>query len=159
MRRAWFRVLRLVVVPVVLLAAAGGAFAAERVRIEPLFEPPDQLETVMQGGTAIRYLRVTDAKGKPIADAAIHFSDKRAAVKTNADGEAAVEVKTAGVKRYSVLVSPDMLDLSKEIEVHTNGQTSFAGTVEADARVILEEARRFKDRKLLFVNRVTVDVE
>ncbi len=70
-----------------------------------------------------------------------------------------IDVKTKGVRRYAVLVSPDMLDLSKEIEIHTNGHESFRGTVEADARVLLEEARRFKDRRLLFVNRLEISVD
>jgi len=70
-----------------------------------------------------------------------------------------IEVKTSGVKRYAVLVSPDMLDLTREVEVVTNGKPSFQGIVEADARVILEEARRFKDRKLVFANRIEITVE
>ena len=40
----------------------------------------------------------------------------------------------------------------------TNGEESFRGMVLLDARVILEEARRFKDRHLLFVNRIEVAV-
>ncbi|MCE9637378.1 MAG: hypothetical protein K8T90_16865 [Planctomycetes bacterium] len=70
-----------------------------------------------------------------------------------------IDVRTSGVARYSVLVSPDMLDLKKEIEVRTNGKLSFRGKVEPDARVILEEARRFVDRTLLFVARIAVDVD
>lgn len=70
-----------------------------------------------------------------------------------------IDIKTRGVKRYSVLISDEMLDLSKEIEIHTNGKLSYRGRVEPDARLILEEARRFKDRKLVFVNRVEVTVD
>ena len=70
-----------------------------------------------------------------------------------------IDVKTKGVKRYAVLVSPDMLDLAQEVEVHTNGRESFRGRVAADARTMLEEARRFKDRQLLFVNRLEIAVD
>lgn len=69
-----------------------------------------------------------------------------------------IEVETRGVVRYSILVSDAMLDLDQEVEVVTNGSSSFRGTVTPDARVILEEARRYKDRELLFVNRITVTV-
>ena len=69
-----------------------------------------------------------------------------------------IDVQTAGVKRYTILVSDEMLDLSKPVEVHTNGEMSFSGLVEADAEVILEEARKFKDRKLVFANRIGIDV-
>ena len=69
-----------------------------------------------------------------------------------------IDVQTQGVRKYAVLVSDEMLDLSKPIEIHTNGKASFQGLVEPSAQVILEEARRFKDRKLVFVNRVDVEV-
>ena len=67
-----------------------------------------------------------------------------------------IEVTTRDVMRYTLLVSDEMFDLSKEIEIVTNGENSFTGKLEPDARVILEEARRFKDRKLVFSNRVGV---
>ena len=70
-----------------------------------------------------------------------------------------VDLQTRGVTKVTVLVSDQMLDLSKEVEIRTNGHLSFRGMVEPDAKVILEEARRFKDRRLVFVNRVTVDVD
>jgi hypothetical protein len=52
-----------------------------------------------------------------------------------------------------------MVDLKKDVEVRTNGKLSFLGKVEPDARVILQEARRFLDDSLLFVNRISVDVD
>ena len=70
-----------------------------------------------------------------------------------------IDVRTRGVSRYSVLVSPDMVDLRQDVEVRTNGKLSFRGKVDPDARVILEEARRALDRTLLFANRITVDVD
>jgi hypothetical protein len=70
-----------------------------------------------------------------------------------------IDVRTSGVTRYSVLVAAEMLDLKKDVEVRTNGKLSFLGKVEPDARVILEEARRFLDDSLLFVNRIAVDVD
>ena len=70
-----------------------------------------------------------------------------------------IDVKTRGVKTYTVLISDEMLDLSKEIEIHTNGNLSYRGRVEPDATAILEEARRFKDRRLVWINRVEVTVD
>jgi hypothetical protein len=70
-----------------------------------------------------------------------------------------IEVRTSGVAKYTVLVSPDMLDLKKDVEVRTNGKLSFRGKAEPDARAILEEARRFLDRTLLFTARIPVDVD
>lgn len=70
-----------------------------------------------------------------------------------------VEVRTRGVKRVTLLVSDQMLDLAKEIEIVVNERTLFRGTVQGDARAILEEARRMRDRTLVFHNRVTLDVD
>ena len=70
-----------------------------------------------------------------------------------------VEVRTRGVKRVTVLVSDQMLDLRDEVEVLVNGKRLFRGKVEADGRAILEEARRFRDRALVFSNRITLDVD
>ncbi len=69
-----------------------------------------------------------------------------------------IDVQTHGIKRYTVLVSDEMLDLTKPVVITTNGKASFEGIVEPDAEVILQEARRFKDRKLVFANRITVEV-
>ncbi len=68
-----------------------------------------------------------------------------------------IDVTTRGVKRFTILVSPDMLDLTKPIEVVTNGKPSFSDVVVPDTKVLLEEARRFGDRCLLFVQRIAVE--
>jgi hypothetical protein len=70
-----------------------------------------------------------------------------------------VELRTRGVKRVTVLVSDEMLDLRKDVEVVVNDRTLFRGKVASDARAILEEARRFQDRALVFSNRLTLDVD
>jgi hypothetical protein len=70
-----------------------------------------------------------------------------------------IDVETSLVKKYTVLVSGKMLDLKKEIEIYTNRSLSFKGKLLDDPRVILEEARRFNDRQLLFQNRVTIEVD
>jgi hypothetical protein len=70
-----------------------------------------------------------------------------------------IDVQTRGVKRYAVLVSDEMLDLAQDVEVRTNGHLSFRGRVAPDARTILEEARRTKDRALVFANRLEIDVD
>jgi hypothetical protein len=70
-----------------------------------------------------------------------------------------IAVKTRGVKRVTVLVSDQGLDLKKEVVVSVNDRVLFRGKVVPDARAILEEARRMKDRALVFSNRITLDVD
>ena len=70
-----------------------------------------------------------------------------------------MELKTQGVKRVTVLVSDEMFDLRKEVEVVVNGRLLHRAPVQPEAAVILEEARRFQDRALVFANRITLDVD
>jgi len=70
-----------------------------------------------------------------------------------------VEVTTHRVKSFTVLVSDEMFDLAKEIEIVVNGKSAFKGALSTDARVALEEMRRMNDRHLVFNNRVTLDVK
>ena len=43
--------------------------------------------------------------------------------------------------------------------VVVNGKEAFKAVVGTDAKVVLEEARRFNDRSLVFNNRITIDVK
>jgi predicted esterase len=70
-----------------------------------------------------------------------------------------ITLETRAVKTLSVLVSDAMVDLSKDVEVKTNGRLSFRGRVTSDAKAILEEARNFNDRALVFNARISVDVD
>ncbi len=70
-----------------------------------------------------------------------------------------IDVDTRGVQAYTVLLADSMVDLSKEVEIRTNGNLSFRGTVANDARAILEEARRLRDRTMTFNARVAVEVD
>ena len=70
-----------------------------------------------------------------------------------------IALRTRGVKRVTLLLSDGMVDLGKEVEISVNGRVLHRGTVEADARAILEEARRFLDRQLVFSARVTLAVD
>lgn len=81
-----------------------------------------------------------------------------ARVRARRDGNR-IDVETRGVKTLTVLVSDAMADLGKDVEVRANRRLLFRGRVENDARAILEEARRFKDRALVFNARIAVDVD
>jgi hypothetical protein len=70
-----------------------------------------------------------------------------------------ISVRTRGVKRVTLLASDQMLDLKKEVTVSVNDRVLFRGKVAPDARAIPEEARRFKDRALVFSTRISLDVD
>lgn len=79
-------------------------------------------------------------------------------VEATRDGNRIV-VRTAGVRRVTVLLSDTMVDLGQDVEVVANDVVLFRGRVTPDPRVVLEEGRRFLDRALVFAARLTLDVD
>ena len=61
-----------------------------------------------------------------------------------------VRVRTEGVRRYRLLLSPDQFDFERPMRVITNGVESFDGRVEPDVSTLLEWAVRDNDRTMLF---------
>ncbi len=107
----------------------------------------------------IRVEKTGDAKSNaPFDDAKGSINGSLPRVRAKREGNA-IDVETSGVTAVTVLLSDAMVDLSKEVEIRVNGRSAFKGKVAPDARAILEEARRFRDRALVFSARVTVDVD
>ncbi|MHC5078116.1 MAG: carboxylesterase family protein [Planctomycetota bacterium] len=114
-------------------------------------------------GNTFRWIRI-DETGQAQSNAEFKDANQKLIrgnlprIRATAEGNR-VNIETSRVKKYTVLVSDKMFDLKKEIEILTNGKTAFKGKVENDARAILEEARRFNDRELVFNNRIPIDVD
>jgi predicted esterase len=110
----------------------------------------------------VRWLRI-EAAGS--AEHSGTFDDESGAIRSDlprARGRRAgnrIDVDTHGVKSVTVLLSDAMVDFAKDVEVAVNGRVLHRGPVAGDARTILEEARRFADRALVFQARVTLDVD
>ena len=70
----------------------------------------------------------------------------------------AVKAFTRGVRRFTLLLSPDVFDFKKPITVTVNGNTAFSGVVKKDPAVLLKWAARDDDRTMLFGAEVAVKV-
>jgi dienelactone hydrolase len=70
-----------------------------------------------------------------------------------------ITLDTRGVKTVTVLLSDAMVDIATDVEITVNGRLLHRGKPEVHARTVLEEARRFADRALVFHARVTLDVD
>lgn len=109
-----------------------------------------------------RWIRIdetgeTASKGK-FDDFAGLITNRFGRIRATVEGNR-VTVDTHRVKRFSILVSDAMFDLEKEIEVVVNGESAHKSVVGTDAKVVLEEVRRFNDRHLVFSNRITLEVK
>ena len=67
-------------------------------------------------------------------------------------------VATRGVRRYTLLLSPEQFDFLQPIRVVTNDVLSFEGAVEPDPAVLLRWAARDRDRAMLFGAELDVEV-
>ena len=69
-----------------------------------------------------------------------------------------VRATTRGVRRYTLLLSPEQFDFSQPMRVTTNGVLSFEGVVEPDPAVLLRWAARDRDRTMLFGAELDIEV-
>jgi len=69
-----------------------------------------------------------------------------------------VFIKTQNIKKYTLLISPDHFDLSKPIEVYTNGLLSFEGVLPKELKTLLNYYIEDNDRSMLFSNEINITV-
>lgn len=70
-------------------------------------------------------------------------------VSVERDGQRIV-VRTGGVRRYTLLLSPNEIDFSQPVEIETNGVSTFHGIVQPELETLLRWARIDRDRSMLF---------
>jgi acetyl esterase/lipase len=68
----------------------------------------------------------------------------------------AVEATTRGVSAYTLLISPDVFDLSQPITVTSNGKVVFDAKVQPSAATLMKWAARDNDRTMLYAAEIPV---
>ena len=67
-----------------------------------------------------------------------------------------VQATTSGVRRFTLLLSPDQFDFSQPVRVTVNGRTAFEGRVESSTNTLLKWAARDNDRTMLFGAEISI---
>ena len=62
----------------------------------------------------------------------------------------AFEARTRGVQQFTLLLSPDVVDFSKPVQVKVNGRTAFERPVKKDTATLVKWAARDNDRTMLY---------
>ncbi len=62
----------------------------------------------------------------------------------------AFDAKTRGVGEFTLLLSPDVIDFAKPVQVTVNGAPAFSGVVKKDLSTLLKWAARDNDRTALY---------
>ena len=70
-----------------------------------------------------------------------------------------VMVDSYHVQRLTVLISPDVFDMSSPIRVIANGDVAFEGIVRPSVETLRKWAARDEDRSMLYAAEVTVELE
>jgi len=68
------------------------------------------------------------------------------------------EAKTRGVARFTLLLSPDVVDFDKSVLVNVNGRPAYSGRVKRDVGTLLRWAARDNDRTMLYGAELKVEV-
>lgn len=68
------------------------------------------------------------------------------------------KAKTRGVQQFTLLLSPDVVDFSKVVQVIVNGRSVFEGTVKRNVATLVKWAARDNDRTMLYGAEVPVTV-
>ena len=69
-----------------------------------------------------------------------------------------IAVATRGVRRYTLLLSPEQFDFTQPFRVTTNDVLSFDGMVEPSTETLLRWAARDRDRTMLFGAELDIEV-
>jgi len=67
-----------------------------------------------------------------------------------------VTATTRGVKEFTLLLSPDQFDLTKNVKVVVNGRTAFDAMVEKSVATLMNWAARDNDRTMLFAAEIRI---
>ncbi|MEE8607749.1 MAG: hypothetical protein V3S55_09100, partial [Nitrospiraceae bacterium] len=70
-----------------------------------------------------------------------------------------IEVHTQHVRRYSLFLNEELINLRRPVTIVTNGRVSYEGTVPLSLEILLRQARLRQERQVLFpaIVRITVD--
>jgi predicted esterase len=94
---------------------------------------------------------------RPVAARAFPHTRESGRIVLEHDGNT-VLVRTRGVRRFKLLLSPDQFDLARPVRVIANGIESFNGRVTLDPVTLLQWAAIDNDRTMLFAAELEIDL-
>ena len=114
------------------------------------------LRILREGESMTFVLTPPDTPAPPARQAFLHL-EPSGRVQLVRDGND-VAVVTRGVRRYTLLLSPEQFDFTQPFRVTTNEVLSFDGMVEPSPETLLRWAARDRDRTMLFGAELRIDV-
>lgn len=123
------------------------------------FAPGDRLRlAVDRGGEQVEIVFVYPETAAPRTRTAFPHRQPSGRVEVRVAGRNQVRVATQGVRRFTLLLSPEEFDFTAPMTVVTNGATSFEGMVEPDIGALLRWAAVDQDRTMMFGAELEIEV-
>lgn len=82
---------------------------------------------------------------------AFDFPRKSGKVKAEYSGNI-FKIETSCIQSFSILISPEMVDLNKKIKVFINGKLYFDQKIQYDRKLMLKNFENNRDRSQIWVN-------
>ena len=112
---------------------------------------------IQRAGESMTFVLTPPDTPAPPARQAFPHPEPSGRVQLARDGNA-VAVVTRGVRRYTLLLSPEQFDFTQPFRVTTNEVISFDGMVEPSPETLLRWAARDRDRTMLFGAELQIEV-
>ncbi len=123
------------------------------------FAPGDRIRLVVdRGGEQREIVFVYPEMAEPRTRPAFPHRQPSGRVELRVAGRNQVNAATEGVRRFTLLLSPEEFDFTAPVRVVTNGVTSFEGIVEPDVGVLLRWAAVDQDRTMMFGAELDIEV-
>lgn len=69
-----------------------------------------------------------------------------------------VDIKTSCIKQLTFYASPELINLKKPVKIYVNGKLVFNDIIKEDKNVIADEFLKTKDKSLIVVNKIKINV-
>jgi PDZ domain-containing protein len=116
-------------------------------------------------GTPLRVVVVRKARRVPLQAVLPAAVAERIFKRTRPSGRVelvrrgnAVLVQTRGVRRFTLLLSPDEFDFAQPVRVSVNGRPAFEGRIERSLETLLTWGARDDDRTMLFAAELRIEL-
>lgn len=88
----------------------------------------------------------------------INFTVRRSGAVVGEVKDNEIQLHTSCVKTIALYISPDMFNLRKKLKIYANGRLVFNEKLRPDKSVVLDEFFSTKDRKLIYTNKLMIDI-
>ena len=123
------------------------------------FAPGDQLPmTVERNGEHVEIVLDYPEGAEPEGRPAFPHRLPSGRVEISVTQRNSISARTMGVRRFTLLLSPEEFDFTQPIRVVTNGVESFEGMVEPDVGALLRWAAIDQDRTMMFGAELEIEV-